>query len=157
MRDILANMMKLGHRRAGWTVFMFPDVSELLGGSALTDKPAAHVYGGMAVCDLDHDPSGVLSDALKGSQLRWATIGKKTFAIISTFRRLEYLLWDEVNIYSTATIGTCIFSAASDNPPFKAIAHHGFHWQRFSPCSCIGFSPSLRPTTCGVICCRGGG
>ena len=42
-----------------------------------------------------------------GSQLRWATVDKegfavvnKGFAIVNTFRRLEYLLWGGVHIFT---------------------------------------------------------
>ena len=49
---------------------------------------------------MSHEPSGVLSGSFKGSQLRWATVDKEGFAIVNTFRRLEYLLWGGVRIFA---------------------------------------------------------
>ena len=46
------------------------------------------------------EPLGFLSGTFCDSQRRWATVGKKGFAIVSTFCRLEYLLWGEVHIYT---------------------------------------------------------
>ena len=36
----------------------------------------------------------------KESQMRWATIDKEGFAIVSTFRRLEHFLWNGVHIFT---------------------------------------------------------
>ena len=47
-----------------------------------------------------HGPLGFLSDLSKRSQLRWATVDKEGFAIVNTFRRLEYLLWGGVRIFA---------------------------------------------------------
>ena len=48
----------------------------------------------------DSRASGFLSGTFKGSQQRWATVDKKGFAMVSTFMRLEYLLWNGVHIYT---------------------------------------------------------
>ena len=45
-------------------------------------------------------PHGFLSGTSRGSQQRWATVDKEWFAILSTFRRLEYLLWGGVRLYT---------------------------------------------------------
>lgn len=50
--------------------------------------------------DMSHEPLGFLSGYFRGSQLRWATVDKEGYAIISTFRRLEYLLWSGVHIHT---------------------------------------------------------
>ena len=50
--------------------------------------------------DMTHEPLAFLSGSFKGSQLRWATIDKEGFAIVSTFRRLEHLLWNGVHIFT---------------------------------------------------------
>ena len=46
-----------------------------------------------------HEPLGILSGIFEGSQQRCPTVDKESFAIVSTFQRLEYLLWGELNIY----------------------------------------------------------
>ena len=50
--------------------------------------------------DMSHEPLGFLSGTFRGSQQRWATTDKECFAIVSTFRRLEYLLWNGVRIHT---------------------------------------------------------
>ena len=45
--------------------------------------------------DMTHEPLAFLSGTFKGSQMRWATIDKEGFAIVSTFRRLEHFLSNE--------------------------------------------------------------
>ena len=42
---------------------------------------------------MSHEPLGFLSDTFRASQQRWAAVDKEGFAIVSTFRRVEYLLY----------------------------------------------------------------
>ena len=49
---------------------------------------------------MTHEPLGFLSGSFKGSQQWWATVDKESFAMVSTFMRLEYLLWNGVHIYT---------------------------------------------------------
>ena len=49
---------------------------------------------------MSHEPIGILSGTFRGSQQRWTTVDKEGFTIVSTFRRLEYLLWGGVRIYT---------------------------------------------------------
>ena len=46
-----------------------------------------------------HEPLEVLSGVLKGLRLRWTTVDKEGFVIVSTFQRLEYVFWGGVYIY----------------------------------------------------------
>ena len=46
---------------------------------------------GVALENMSHEPLAFLSGSFEGSQLRWATVDKEGFAIVNTFRRLEYL------------------------------------------------------------------
>lgn len=56
MRDSLANLVKMGHRRAGWKALFL--TSKLFWGCALTHLPAAQNDGSLAVCITDHNPVG---------------------------------------------------------------------------------------------------
>ena len=47
---------------------------------------------------MSHEPLGFLSGTFRGSQQRRATVDKEGFAIVTTFRRWEYLLWGGVRI-----------------------------------------------------------
>ncbi|CAM9712786.1 unnamed protein product [Sphacelaria rigidula] len=49
---------------------------------------------------MTHEPLASLSGNFKGSQMRWATIDKEALAIVSTFLRLEHLLWNGAHIFT---------------------------------------------------------
>ena len=97
-QDLVAQAVPLYHPRPGCVVLMFPDASEFHWGSFLTQVPEEEFRSGVALENMSHKPLAFLSDSFKGSQLRWATVDKDGFAIVNTFRRLEYLLWGGVNI-----------------------------------------------------------
>jgi len=99
-QDLVASAVTLSHPRADHVVLMFPDASDLHYGSFLTQVPKDEVLRCMPVEDMSHEPLGFLSGTFRGSQQRWATIDKECFAIVSTFRRLEYLLWNGVRIHT---------------------------------------------------------
>jgi len=79
---------------------MFPDASECHWGSFVTQVPDAEMDQNLPVEDMTHEPLAFLSGTFKGSQMRWATIDKEGFAIVSTFRRLEHFLWNGVHIFT---------------------------------------------------------
>ena len=95
-QDLVAHSVTLYHPREGSAVLMFPDASDEHWGSFLTQVPQVEFDTGVPVEDMSHEPLGFLSGTFRGSQLRWATVDKGGFAIVSTFRRLEYLLWGGV-------------------------------------------------------------
>ena len=49
---------------------------------------------------MSHEPLGFLSGTFRGSQQRWATVDKEGLTIVTTFRRLEYLLRGGVRAYT---------------------------------------------------------
>ena len=55
---------------------------------------------GVALENMSHEPLAFLSGSFKGSQVRWATVDKEGSAIVNTFRRLEYVLWGGVHIFT---------------------------------------------------------
>ena len=62
--------------------------------------PVKEFQSSVALESMSHEALAFLSGSFKGSQLRWATVDKKGFAIVHTFRRLEYLLWGGVHIFT---------------------------------------------------------
>lgn len=99
-QDMVANSVTLYRPKEDRTVLMFPDASDEHWGSFLTQVPQSELDAGVAVEDTSHEPLGFLSGTFRGSQLRWATVDKEGFAIVSTFLRLEYLLWGGVHIHT---------------------------------------------------------
>ena len=64
----------------------------------------------VALENMSHEPLAFLSGSFKGSQLRWATVDNEGFAIVNTFRSLEYLLWGGVHIFTDHRNLTYIFN-----------------------------------------------
>ena len=62
--------------------------------------PQEELDRGVSVEDMTHEPLGFLSGTFKGSEQRWATVDKEGSAVVSTFKRLKYLLWNGVHIYT---------------------------------------------------------
>lgn len=79
---------------------MFPDTSDQFWGSFLTQVPQAEFDRDMTVEDMSHEPLGFLSSVFCNSQLRWPMVDKEAFTILSTFRRLEYLLLNGASIFT---------------------------------------------------------
>ena len=79
---------------------MFPDASDKHWGSFLTQVPQGELDRGVPVEDMTHRPLDFLSGTFTVSQQRWATVDKEGFAMVSTFKRLEYVLWNIVHIYT---------------------------------------------------------
>ena len=79
---------------------MFPDASDKHWGSFLTQVPQGGLDRGVPVEDMTHRPLDFLSGTFTVSQQRWATVDKEGFAMVSTFKRLEYVLWNIVHIYT---------------------------------------------------------
>ena len=59
--------------------------------------PQGELDRGVPVEDMTHEPLGFLRGIFKGSQQRWAMVDEEGFAMVSTFKRLEYLLWNGVH------------------------------------------------------------
>ena len=62
--------------------------------------PQEELGRGVSVEDMTHEPLGFLSGTFKESQQRWATVDKEGLAVMSTLKRLEYLLRNGVQIYT---------------------------------------------------------
>ena len=99
-QDLVAHAVALSHPKPGLAVLMFPDASDEQWGSFLTQVPREELDRGVSVEDMTHEPLGFLSGTFKRSQQRWATVDKEGFAVVSTFKRLEYFLWNGPHIYT---------------------------------------------------------
>ena len=129
-QDMVAKAVTLCHPVDGKAVLMFPDASDEHWGSFVTQVPQSEVDDNVAVEEMSHEPLGFLSGTFRGSQLRWATVDKEGFAIISTFRRLEYLLWGGVHIHTDHRNLAYIFDpeACVSSVP-KTTAQRLEHWK----------------------------
>ena len=61
---------------------------------------------------MSHEPLAFLSGSFKGSQLRWVTVDKEGFAIVSTFRRLGgvHIFTDHRNLTYIFNLEACVTS-----------------------------------------------
>ncbi|CAN0065761.1 unnamed protein product [Sphacelaria rigidula] len=98
-QDLVAHAVALSHPKKGYKVMMFPNASDLHWDTFVTQVPRAELDRNIAVEDMNHEPLRFLSGTFRGAQLRWATVYKEVYAIVSSFRRSEYLLWGGVTIY----------------------------------------------------------
>ena len=129
-QDLVAQAVPLYHPRPGCVVLMFPDASDFHWGSFLTQVPEEEFRSGVALENMSHEPLAFLSGSFKGSQLRWATVDKEGFAIVNTFRRLEYLLWGGVHIFTDHRNLTYIFNPeACVTSVTKAMAQRLENWK----------------------------
>ena len=62
--------------------------------------PTAELEDFVKVGKMSHALLMFLSGIFRGSQQRWAIVDKEGFAIVSTFYRLEYLLWGRMRIHT---------------------------------------------------------
>ena len=91
-KDLVAHAVTLFHPRPDCQVLMFPAASEFHWGSFVAQVPDADMQQWLPVEEMTHEPLACLSGSFKDSQMRWATIDKEGFAVVSTFRRLQHLL-----------------------------------------------------------------
>lgn len=80
----------LAHPSSTKQLCLFTDASEYHWSAILTQIPSADIN--RPVPDQHHEPLAFLSGSFKGSPLRWSTIEKESYAIISAIRRLDYIL-----------------------------------------------------------------
>lgn len=80
------------HRKAGWTVLVFPYANDLICRSCMTQVLTGELEQNVLVEDMHHESLGLSSGAFKKSQLQGPTVEKQAFAVVSTFRGLAYLL-----------------------------------------------------------------
>ena len=119
----------LSHPKAKCRVLMFPDASDLFWGSCVTQVPAEEMRRDVPVEEMSQEPLGFVSGVLKGSELRWPTVDKEAFAVVSTFKRLDYLLWNGVDIFCDHRNLAYIFHpGATGKSPSKAAAQRLQGW-----------------------------
>ena len=110
----LSEVVPLNHLKQGFSVMMFADASDKFWGSCITQVPMVELGGSVGIADMG------FFFFFRGAQERWEIVEKEGFAIVSTFKRLPYLLWGGVAIH-------CVNGA----PTSKAVAHRIQGWHVF--------------------------
>ena len=99
-REALMNAVELSFRRPDdCHVVMFPDASDLFLGCCLTQVPKEELVAGLSFMNLSHEPLAFLSGVFRRSHLCCPMVYKESFAILSDFQCVPYLLWDGSNIF----------------------------------------------------------
>lgn len=80
-------------------VLMFHDASDAHWDSFFTQVPRSEYHGGVPVDDLSHQPQ-VFLVAPSGVVGRWSTTEKEAYAIMNSMRRLDYLVWNGVCMFT---------------------------------------------------------
>ena len=108
----------------------FPDASDKFWGSYIAQVPTVELEGSVAIADMAHEPLGFLHGSFRGWQEQWATVDKEGFAIVSTFRRLPYLLRGGVAIHCDHRDLAYVFGA-NGTPTSQAVAQRLQGWRVF--------------------------
>jgi hypothetical protein len=100
-RRLLTESVKLAHHKTseeGYATLVFTDASDLHWGVMVTQVPTEDL--GLPVEQMRHEPKGFLSGSFKNSELNWSVTDKEAWAIVVAYRRLGYLLWGEVFLFT---------------------------------------------------------
>ena len=118
--------------KKGYRVLMFTDASDLFWGGCVTQVPEQEFWSEMPVAGMSHEPLGSVSGTFKNAQVRWPVIDKEAFAIISTCRRLEFLLWGGFVVYCDNRNLAYVFRPGVTNmPPSKIAAQRLQGWSAY--------------------------
>jgi hypothetical protein len=99
-RLLLLDSVKLAHPKPEehYATCLFTDASDLHWGVMVTQVPHEDMV--LPITEMRHEPLAFLSDSFKGSELNWSVTDKEAWAIVVAYRRLEYLLWGSVYIFT---------------------------------------------------------
>lgn len=86
----LQEMVKTAHRDPALRLCIYTDASDSFWAAAVTQCPDQELR--KPVSDQQHDPLAFLSGAFNATQQHWSTFEKEAFAVVETFRRLNYML-----------------------------------------------------------------
>lgn len=81
-------------------VSMFPCASDSHWGRFLTHVQRPEFQSVIPVESLSHQTLAFLSSSFRGPQLRWSNIDQEGSVIVSSMRRLDYLLWNRLFIFA---------------------------------------------------------
>lgn len=87
-KETLNNVVWLVCLKSVWQTLTFRGVSDLYRGCFATQGSPEDFASGVAFEEIHREPLEVFSGQLKGVQLRWATVDKEAFAIVSACRRV---------------------------------------------------------------------
>lgn len=86
----LEHQVALAHVDLTECLCVFTDATDLLRTGGITQAPCDNLN--LPVQDQRHEPLAFLSERLRGSELRWSTVGKKAYATMVTVDRMHWLL-----------------------------------------------------------------
>ena len=154
MLELLESLLCCLARHFLFLLLSFPDVIKTCYSTsvcqALRNQTYTNTEDGVKVEKMSNGPLEILRGTFRSSQQRWAIVDKGGFAIVSTFRRLEYLLWGGVRIYTDhrnlayifkpeACVSSVPKTAAQRLENWKMVlAQHGFTIMHISDDAIIG-------------------
>ena len=94
----VSKAVPLNHVKPGFSM-TFPDASDKVWGSCTTQVLTVELGGSVSIANMAHGPLGFLSRNFRGSHELLVNVDKEGFAIVSTLKRLPYLLWGGVAIH----------------------------------------------------------
>lgn len=100
LQEQLQNVVKTSHRDPSMHICVHSDASDAFWAAAVTQ--CNHDELVKPPTDQQHQPLAFLSSAFSGAQEHWSTYEKEAFAVVETFRRLNYMLAcaDNVTVFT---------------------------------------------------------
>ena len=89
-KHAIRNQITLAHRDYTKRLCLFTDASDTIWAAFLSQVPPSALH--LPVDQQPHEPLAFLSGRFNDTQLRWSTLEKEAFAIVTATRRLHWLL-----------------------------------------------------------------
>ena len=96
----LQSAVQLAHPKQGYSTCIFTDASERFWSAVVTQTEPAQLS--LPSVEQQHEPIAFLSGKFKQSEVNWSVYEKEAFAIVSVFRKLDYLLYssDDTHLFT---------------------------------------------------------
>ena len=96
LKDSLRNSVELSYPKQGYTTHVITDASEFAWSGIVTQTPPGDSEKKFE--DQNHEPLAFLGAEFRKSEKNWTTYEKEAFAIYSTFKRLDYILFTDIPV-----------------------------------------------------------
>lgn len=112
-------------------MLVFPDARELFGGISVTQGTEENLVRGNSGQSMAHEPLKFVTGASKSRNRFWSTADKEGFAIVGTFKRRDYLMWDGVDsFYDPRNLAYTMRPTACVSTLSTTIAQMSRHWRK---------------------------
>lgn len=91
IQDSLREAVRLAFPKPDHVICIYTEASEVLWASVITQTKEEQLE--KPVEEQQHEPLAFLGGKFSGAQKNWSTFEKEAYAVVQTFKRMDYLLW----------------------------------------------------------------